>query len=55
MTISNNILKQSIISAEKVMNIKVIELVKMYNFYFGHFFIRQSGSKHCSQIHKTLT
>ena len=32
------------ISAEKVMNIKVVEIIKIYNFYFGHFFIRQSGS-----------
>ena len=51
MTISNNILKQSIISAEKVMNIKVLELIKIYNFYFGHLSIRQSGSMHCSQIY----
>jgi hypothetical protein len=26
------------ISAEKVMNIKVVELIKFYNFYFSHFF-----------------
>jgi hypothetical protein len=32
------------ISTEKVMNIKVVELIKIYNFYFGHFFIRQNGS-----------
>jgi hypothetical protein len=32
------------ISAEKVMNIKVVELIKIYNFYFGYFFILQSGS-----------
>ena len=25
------------ISAEKVMKVKVIELIKIYNFYFGHF------------------
>ena len=28
------------ISAEKVMNIKVVELIKIYNFYFDHFSIR---------------
>ena len=32
------------ISAEKIMNIKVVELNKIYNFYFGHLFIRQSGT-----------
>jgi hypothetical protein len=32
------------ISAEKVTNIKVVELIKIYNFYFDHFFIRQSDS-----------
>ena len=26
------------------MNIKVVELIKIYNLYFGYFFIRQSGS-----------
>jgi len=28
------------------MNIKVVELIKIYNFYFGHLFIRQSGIVH---------
>ena len=42
------------ISAEKVINIKVIELINIYNFYFGYFFIWQSVSKHCSQIHRSL-
>jgi hypothetical protein len=32
------------ISVEKVMNIKVVEIIKIYNFYFGHFFIRQSDN-----------
>jgi hypothetical protein len=50
MTTSNSILKHQMISAEEVMNIKVVELFKIYNFYFGHFFIRQSGSKHYSQM-----
>jgi hypothetical protein len=31
-------------SVEKVMNIKVVKLIKIYNFYFGHCFIQQSGS-----------
>ena len=31
------------ILAEKVINNKVVELIKIYNFYFGHLFIRQSG------------
>ena len=38
------------ISAKKIMNIKVVELIKIYNFYFGHFFIRQSCGKHCSKF-----
>ena len=38
------------ISAEEVMNIKVIELIKIYNYYFDYFFIQQSGSKHYSQM-----
>jgi hypothetical protein len=32
------------------MNIKVVELIKAYNFYFNHFFIRQSDS---NIFHKT--
>ena len=38
----------------KVLNIKVVELITIYNFYFGHFFIWQSISKYCSQIHISL-
>jgi hypothetical protein len=41
------------ISAEKVINIKVVKLIKIYKFYFGQFFILQSVSKHWSQIHKS--
>jgi hypothetical protein len=41
-------------SAEKVMNIKVVELIKIYNFYFGHFFIRQSGSNIVHKIYISL-
>jgi hypothetical protein len=37
------------ISAEKLMNIKVVQLIKIYNFYFGYLFIRQSDS---NIIHK---
>ena len=32
------------ISAEKVMNIKVVELIKIYNFYFAYLFIRHGGN-----------
>ena len=39
------------ISTIKVVNIKVVELITIYNFYFGHFFMWQSISKHYSQIH----
>ena len=38
-------------SSGKFINIKVVELIKMYNFYFDHFFVRQSDSVHCSQIY----
>ena len=43
------------IPAEKVINNKVVQLIDIYNFYFDYFFIQQSGSIHCSQIHKSLT
>ena len=39
------------ISTIKVVNLKVVELITIYNFYFGHVFMCQSISKHCSQIH----
>jgi hypothetical protein len=42
------------ISAEKVMNIKVVEPTKIYNFYFGHFFIWQSGSNIVHKIYISL-
>jgi hypothetical protein len=32
------------ISAKEVINNKVVELNKIYNFYFGHFFIQQNDS-----------
>jgi hypothetical protein len=28
------------VSDEKVMSIEVVEFIKIYNFYFGNFFIR---------------
>ena len=37
-------------SAKKVINNKVVELIKTYNFYFIYFFIQQSDS---NIIHKT--
>jgi hypothetical protein len=42
------------ISAEKVMNIKVVELIKIYNFYFDHLFIRQSDSNIVHKIYLSL-
>ena len=33
------------ISNKKVINNKVVELIKIYYFCFGYFFIRQSVSK----------
>ena len=36
MTASNKNLTHQMIVTEKVMNIKVVELIKIYNFYFGH-------------------
>ena len=33
----NKILKQQMISAANVINNKVVELIKVYNFYFDHF------------------
>jgi hypothetical protein len=48
MIASNKNLTHQMIITKKVMNIKVIELIKIYNFYFGHPFTRQSFTKHCS-------
>ena len=36
MTALNKILTYQMIRTQKVMNIKVVELIKLYNFYFGH-------------------
>jgi hypothetical protein len=38
-TTLNQILKYQMISDENVMNTKVVELIKIYNFYFGHLFV----------------
>jgi hypothetical protein len=54
MTTLNKILKQQMISAEQVFNNKVVEPIEIYKIYFGHFFIRQSDSKYCSQIDISL-
>jgi hypothetical protein len=40
------------ILAEKVMNTKVEQLIKIYNFYIGHFFIWQSDN---NIVHKCYT
>ena len=53
-TTSNHILKYQMISDENIMNTEVVELIKIYNFYFGYFFIWQSISKYCSQIDISL-
>jgi hypothetical protein len=42
------------ISSEKAMNIKVVELIKIYNFYFGYLFIRQSDSNIVHKIYVSL-
>jgi hypothetical protein len=46
------ILKPQMVLTRKVMNIKVEQLIKVYNFYIGHFFIRQSGN---NIVHKYYT
>jgi hypothetical protein len=48
------ILKPQMISAEKVMNTKVEQLIKIYNFYIGHFFIRQSGNNIVHKCYMSL-
>ena len=40
--------------AEKVINNKVVELIKIYNFYFGHFFIRENDSNIVHKIYISL-
>ena len=37
---SNKILKQQMISNGKVVNKKVVEIIEIYKFCFGHFFIQ---------------
>ena len=36
---TNRILAHEMTSNENFVNIKVVELIKMYNLYFGHLFI----------------
>jgi hypothetical protein len=42
------------ISAKKLMNIKVVELIKIYNFYFGHLFIRQNDNNIVNKFYISL-
>ena len=42
------------VSAEKVTNIKVVQLIKIYNFYFGHLFIRQNNSNIVHKLYISL-
>ena len=42
------------VSAGKVINNKVVEHIKIYNFYFGHFFIRESGRNIVHKIFVSL-
>jgi hypothetical protein len=35
----SNILKEHMVTNAKFMNIKVVELINLYNFCFGHIFI----------------
>jgi hypothetical protein len=43
------------ILVETIMNIKVVELNKIYNIYFGHFFIRQIDSNVAHKIYISLS
>jgi len=54
MTTLNQNLKLQMISAKKVMKIKVVELIKIYNFYFGHLFTRQSYSNFIHKFYVSL-
>jgi hypothetical protein len=42
------------VSDENVINNKVVELIEIYNFYFSHFFIRESGSNIVHKIYISL-
>ena len=48
-TTLHHILKLQMISAKKITNIKVEQLIKTYIFCIGHLFIRESGS---NLVHK---
>ena len=43
------------IPAEKVINIKVVQLIKIYNSYFCHLFIRQSDSNIVHKFYISLS
>ena len=43
------------IPAGKVINIKVVQLIKIYNSYFGHLFIRQSDSNIVHKFYISLS
>ena len=42
------------ISNEKVFHNKIVELIEIYNFYFGYFFVWQSDSNIVHKFHKSL-
>jgi hypothetical protein len=42
------------ISYEKVIYNKVVEVIKIYNFYFGHLFIQQSDSNIVHKFYMSL-
>jgi hypothetical protein len=42
------------ISAAKVVNIQVVRLIKIYNFYFDHLFVRQIDSNIVHKIYISL-
>ena len=42
------------ISSKKVMDIKVIEFVKIYNFYFSDLFIRQTNDNIVYKTYSSL-
>jgi len=43
------------IPAGKVINIKVVQLIKIYNSYFDHLFIRQSDSNIVHKFYISLS
>jgi len=41
-------------SAEKVLNIKVVEHIKIYSFYFSHLFVREYSSNIVQKFYISL-